>query len=167
MLEQSLGKRQLAPPSPAARGHETTMNRSPKLPRLKSFPRELVRAAIDELVAEGLPLVSITQTQLRMRLGGGSWQTLRDELERARGRSLGAPKGLLAEQEVPADLAARVTSLERLLAQIGQEVRELRAEIDRLVTERDERRRPMAAADPASVDERQPRRKRRQVARTD
>ena len=165
------------------------MSRSLKLPHPKSFPRELIRATIDELVAEGLPLVSITQTQLRMRLGGGSWQTLRDELERARGRSLGATTRSLAGQEAPADLAARVDSIERLLAQIGQEVsalveatstereaarqaheqevRELRAAIDKLVAERDERRRPMAAADPASADERQPRRKRSQVARTD
>ena len=164
------------------------MNRSTRLPRLKSFPRELIRAAIEDLVAEGLPLVSISQTQLRMRLGGGSWQTLRDELERARGRPLGATTRSLAEQEAPADLAARVDSIERLLAQIGQEVsdlvgamgaareaqrqaheqevRELRAEIDKLVAERVERRRPTAAADPAGA-ERQPGRKRSRAARAD
>ena len=130
----------------------------------------MVRAAIDELVAEGLPLVSITQTQLRMRLGGGSWQTLRDELERARGQAVGRspemPTDPLGEQTVPADLAARVDSLERLLTQTAQEVRALRADIDRLVGERAERRQPSAdpAPTPDSAGDRRAGRKRKNRA---
>ena len=85
------------------------------------------------MVAEGKPVAALTVTQLRMRVGGGSWSTLRDELERAQREARGEtgdepPEPRLAD-EVPPELAAQAASVERLLEQAGVELRSLLAAV--------------------------------------
>jgi chromosome segregation ATPase len=85
------------------------------------------------MVAEGKPAAALTVTQLRMRVGGGSWSTLRDELEHAqreaRGETGDEPREPRLADEVPPELAAQAASVERLLEQAGVELRSLLAAV--------------------------------------
>src|SRR4051812_4780209 len=97
------------------------------MPHARSYPRERIRATLADMVAAGQSLGHITLTQLRIRLGGGSWRILREELEQARAAAAPAPgrdAGRLREQ-VPAELAEQAAAIERLLDQLGRALRAL------------------------------------------
>lgn len=102
------------------------------------------------MVAEGLPLAAITQTQLRLRLGGGSWQALREELERAQAEAAGPPMPGTGQR--PAEHLASIArlldearrELTGMVAALETELRCCRQEVQRLRDERDSLRHELA-----------------------
>lgn len=102
------------------------------------------------MVADGLPLAAITQTQLRLRLGGGSWQALREELERAQVEAAGPSMSSTGQR--PAEHLATIArlldearrELTSLAAAHETELRGCRQEVQRLRDERDSLRQDLA-----------------------
>jgi uncharacterized membrane protein YccC len=131
------------------------------LPHPRTFPRALIRSALGAMIAEGKPPAAITVTQLRLRVGGGSWETLREELERAREEHDGVAARTTEQgvaDDLPEELAPQVDVVERLLEQAGRELQALiravrehdrrqhERELAALRAEIDELRRQLAAS---------------------
>jgi Plasmid replication region DNA-binding N-term len=89
------------------------------MPQPLRYGRDRIRAAIADLLAAGRPLAALTKSEIRLRLGGGSWASIAEELDRARARG-----GPLAP--VPPEPSGLPEAVNGQLAQIDRRLEEVR-----------------------------------------
>ena len=95
------------------------------------YPRERIRAVILEMLASGTSPGQLNPTQVRLRLGGGTWSIIQEEIAAI---LAGGPKGKAEtadeadaslERLVPDELVALAARVDDALSAVRTAVREL------------------------------------------
>lgn len=137
------------------------------------YPRERVRAVILEMLAAGIVPGQLNPTQVRLRLGGGTWTIIQEEIAAilaggAKGQAATDEAEAMLERLVPTELVPLAARVDDALAALRSAVHELvsavrvrdaqrhESEVSALRFEIERLRAPVAGSDGAPPSEAQP-----------